>query len=358
MGDEKMSKLKVAVIGCGQIARTQHIPAYAKSGMVEIKYLCDLVIERADALAVEYNVPHTTTDFNEVLADPEVVAISVCTPNGSHAPISIAALKAGKHVLCEKPAAMNYEEALTMKASADEYNRILNIGVVNRFNTAVNKIKQLIDEGELGELYHVYCSFRSHRSIPGLGGPFTTKAKSGGGVLIDWGVHFLDLVFYVLGEQTKAKTVSGAAYGKLGQDIEGYVYKNMWAGPPVMDGTFDVEDFVTGLIRTTGPTINLNGAWAQNISESGMFIEFLGTKAGIKLNYGGEFSIHSSKNGMLYETKATFAQDDTFLEEIKSFLESVQSEQKNRANIDYTLVTSQVMDALYLSSETGKEVNL
>jgi predicted dehydrogenase len=338
-----MSKLKVAIIGCGQIARTQHIPAYVSSGMVEIKYLCDVMKDRADTLAEEFNVPYTTNDFNEVLADPEIDAISVCTPNASHAPTTIAALNAGKHVLCEKPAAMNYEEVLAMKAAADQNKKILNIGVVNRFNTAVNKIKQLIEDGELGELYHIYCSFRSHRSIPGLGGPFTTKAKSGGGVL---------------GEQTKALTVSGATYGKLGQNIENYAYKTMWAGPPVLDGTFDVEDFVTGLIRTTGPTINLNGAWAENIADSGMFIEFLGTKAGIKLNYGGEFKIYSSKNGMLYETEASFMQDDMFLEEIKSFLDSVKSQQKNRANIDYTLVTSQVMDALYQSSETRKEIIL
>ncbi|MFC6332764.1 Gfo/Idh/MocA family protein [Paenibacillus septentrionalis] len=353
-----MSKLKVAVIGCGQIARTQHVPSYVKSGLAEIKYLVDGIIERADELAAEYNVPYTTTDFEKVLADPEIDAISVCTPNASHAPISIAALNAGKHVLCEKPAALSYTEALEMKQAADRNNKILNIGVVNRFNTAVNKIKELVEAGELGDLYHVYCSFRSHRSIPGLGGPFTSKEKSGGGVLIDWGVHFLDLIFYILGENTKALTVSGAAYGELGRNIKEYAYTSMWAGPPVLDGSFDVEDFVTGLIRTSGPTINLNGAWAQNIGEKAMFVEFLGSKAGIKLQYGGEFTLYTSKNGMLYETAATFAQEDMFAAEVKSFLESIAGMEKNRANIDHTLVTTQVMDALYESAAKGKEVSL
>lgn len=353
-----MKKLKVAIIGCGQIARTQHLPAYVKSGMVEIKYLVDGIIERADELATEFGIPYTTTDFNEVLSDPEIDAISVCTPNASHAPISIAALKAGKHVLCEKPAAMTYAEALEMKQAADENQKILNIGVVNRFNTAVNKIKELIETGELGDLYHIYCSFRSHRSIPGLGGPFTMKEKSGGGVLIDWGVHFLDLIFYILGEETKALTVSGSTYGALGSQMKDYAYTSMWAGPPILDGTFNVEDFITGLIRTNGPTINLNGAWAQNIGERAMFIEFLGTKAGIKLTYGGDFTIYSSKNGMLYETSATFVQEDMFAAEVKAFLESIISMEKNRANIDHTLITTQVMDALYESSTRGKEVNL
>lgn len=353
-----MGKLKVAIIGCGQIARTQHLPAYVKSGMVDIKYVVDGIIERAEEVAKEFDVPHAISDLSVVLTDPEIDAISVCTPNASHAPISIAALQAGKHVLCEKPAAMSYAEALEMKRAADYNQKILNIGVVNRFNTAVNKIKELIEAGELGDLYHIYCSFRSHRSIPGLGGPFTMKDKSGGGVLIDWGVHFLDLIFYILGEETKALTVSGSAYGALGNPITEYAYTSMWAGPPVLDGTFDVEDFITGLIRTNGPTINLNGAWAQNIGESAMFIEFLGTKAGIKLTYGGEFTIYSTKNGMLYETAASFEQEDMFASEVKAFLESVLSMEKNRANIDNTLITTQVMDALYESSKLGKEVNL
>lgn len=353
-----MEKLKIAVIGCGQISRTQHIPNYIKSGIAEIKYVVDSFIERAESVAKEFNIPYAISDIDRVLADPEIDAVSICTPNASHAPISIAALNAGKHVLCEKPAAISYDEALSMKVAADENNRILNIGVVNRFNTAVNKIKELVDAGELGDLYHIYCSFRSHRSIPGLGGPFTIKEHSGGGVLIDWGVHFLDLIFYILGERTKALAVSGKTYGALGTNISEYAYTTMWAGPPVLDGTFNVEDFVTGLIRTNGPTISLNGAWAQNIAEKAMFVEFLGTKAGIKLTYGGDFKIYTSKNGVLYETSTSVNAQDMYAEEIKAFLESIISNKKNRANIDQALVTTQVMDAIYESSNQGKEIIL
>jgi predicted dehydrogenase len=351
-----MKKLKVAVIGCGTISRGQHIPAYLNSGMAEIKYVVDEVLEVAEATAKEFGIAHATNDLQVVLSDPEIDAISVCTPNTSHAPISIAAMKAGKHVLCEKPAGMNYEEVVGMKQVADETNMILNIGVVNRYNTAVNKIKELVDSGELGNLYHVYCSFRSHRSIPGLGGPFTIKAKSGGGVLIDWGVHFIDLIFYVLGEHTKARTVSGATYGELGSQIQDYTYTSMWAGPPKRDGTFNVDDFVTGLIRTTGPTISLNGAWAQNIGENAMFIEFLGSKAGVKLQYGGDFKLYSTKNGMLLESETKFESQNMFEEEIKSFLTSVSENKKDRGNIDYIMTTTKVLDALYESSTVGREV--
>ena len=262
-----MPKTKVAVIGCGRIACSTHIPAYVKNPLSEIKVLVDIREERAIAQAQQYGIEHTATDFRVILDDPEIEAVSVCTPNNTHAPIAIACLEAGKHVLCEKPASVNLELVRKMQEAAARSQRILNIGVVNRFNTQVNKIKEMIDGGELGKLYHIYCSFRSHRSIPGLGGPFTTQAQAGGGVLIDWGVHFLDLIFYCIG-QTQVNTVSGVTHSVLGKDMQNYTFIDMWAGPPDYSGTYDVEDFVSGLIRTSGPTISLNGAWAQNIGES------------------------------------------------------------------------------------------
>ncbi|MEK3888786.1 Gfo/Idh/MocA family protein [Bacillus sp. FSL K6-3431] len=351
-----MTKVKVAVIGCGTIS-SSHIKSYVDNPLTEIKYLVDIKQERAIEKAETYGVPYTEADFRKVLQDEEIVAVSICTPNDTHAPIAIECLNAGKHVLCEKPAAMNMKEVNEMKAAADRNDRILNIGVVNRYNTAVNKIKQMIDDGELGKVYHVYCSFRSHRSIPGLGGPFTTKEKAGGGVLIDWGVHFLDLIFYSL-NQPEVLTVSGAVHSELAKDMKDYTYTDMWAGPPDYDGTYDVEDFVTGLVRTTGPTISLNGAWAQNIGESAMFIEFIGDKAGVKLQYGGNFKVYSAKNGTLYETTPSYSTADMFYEEVNGFIQSLTKQKKGRSNIDNVIVTSEVMEAIYTSAERGKEVEL
>ena len=126
--------------------------------------------------------------------DEEITAVSVCTPNNVHADISIDFMRAGKHVLCEKPA-RTYDEALRMQRYSIETGKILNIGVVNRFNDGVNKIKNIIDSGELGEIYHVYASFRAHRSIPGLWCIYD-KGNSRWWSLNDWGVHFLDIVMY------------------------------------------------------------------------------------------------------------------------------------------------------------------
>lgn len=351
-----MEKMKVAIIGCGAIANSAHEPAYEKArDIAEVKYFVDLIPERARALRDKYGAGEAITDYHAVVNDPEIVCVSVCTPNHTHAPISMDLLRAGKHVLCEKPAAVNADLAAQMQKAADENGVILNIGVCNRFNTAVTKIEELIRTGELGEVYHVYCSFRSPRSIPGLGGAFTTKALAGGGALIDWGVHFLDLIFYCVGEPA-IKTASAATYSKLGNPMEDYTYVSMWAGPPDYEGTYDVEEFVTGFVRTEGPTITLNGAWAQNIGESQMFVEFLGDKGGIKLQYGGNFVLYSTKNGMLTETKFDFTTNDMYDVEIRDFLEKAPKGIKTKGNIDCAILSSKLMDMIYKSAEMGAEV--
>lgn len=166
------------------------------------------------------------TDYNQVLNDPEIEAVSICTPNRMHSVIAIAALEAGKNVLCEKPAARMYSEALAMQEAQHKSGKVLNIGVVNRFNTGVNKIKELVDNGDLGEVYQVYVSFRAHRFIPGIGGDFTDKSVAGGGVLIDWGVHYFDIVMYCCNDP-KIKTVSSEQFQKLGNPISDYVYETM-----------------------------------------------------------------------------------------------------------------------------------
>lgn len=349
--------MKVAVIGCGTIANSAHIPSYMNNDEAEIKYFCDIILERAEAAVEKYGCGQAVEDYRDVLADPEIEAVSVCTPNYCHSEIAIAALEAGKNVLCEKPAARVYEEALAMQEAQHRTGKILNIGVVNRFNSNVNRIKQIIDSGELGEIYHVYASFRSHRSIPGLGGAFTTKAVAGGGVLIDWGVHFLDIIMYCCGDP-EAKTVSGEAFSKLGSPIEEYQYTGMWAGPPIMDGTYDVEEGITGIVRTEGPVISFNGAWAQNIGPIEMFIDFMGTKGGIRLKYGSDFTLYSTKGDALTETSFQTKKDDHFQNEIDAFINCIKTGEKLASHIDYNILTSKMMDAIYRSAEQHKEVSL
>ena len=353
--------IKVAVIGCGTIANSAHIPSYMNCPDAEIKYFCDIIPERAQAAVEKYGCGIAVTDYRDILNDPEVTAVSVCTPNKVHSTISIDFLKAGKHVLCEKPAAINLDEALLMQKTQHETGLTLNIGVVNRFNVPVNMIKKYIEDGKLGDVYHVYASFRCHRSIPGLGGAFTTKSIAGGGVLIDWGVHFIDIVMYCTGDPTPI-SVTGDTFSKLGKDIPGYVYNRMWAGPPILDGTYDVEESCTGLIRTTGPTITIHGAWAQNNSNREMYIDFMGDKGGIRLDYGKGFTYFTAQDGKLVEevpeidTSNLFA--EMFQNEINAFVKCTQTGEKLPSHIDNAIISAKILQGIYDSSDKKAEIRL
>ena len=248
--------ITVAVIGCGRIANAAHFPALSKIDGVRVKYACDLI--EAKAVEAQKKFPiieNVTTDYHEVLADKEVEAVFVLTPNYAHYTVTIDALRAGKHVMCEKPITVNYALSKEMADEAEKQNKILDIGVCNRYNEAVVRLAEMNKRGELGNVYHVVCSFRRCRSIPGLGGAFTDKKQSGGGVLIDWGIHFLDLALYILGSP-KLKTVTCNAYCEIAKDMKSYKYDYMWAEDTkdVENGVNDVDDMISGYVRTN-PTI-------------------------------------------------------------------------------------------------------
>lgn len=353
-----MNKVKVAVIGCGTIANNAHIPSYLGCPDAEIKYFCDIIPERAEEAVKKYGCGKAVVDYKEVLADPEIDAVSVCTPNKMHSIITCDALRAGKHVLCEKPAARTLPEVIKMQEAQHEYGKTLNIGVVNRFNDGVNHIKKIIDSGELGEIYSVYVSFRAHRSIPGIGGAFTTKEIAGGGALIDWGVHYLDIVMYCTGDPAP-KTVSAEAFCKLGKNIADYTYTYMWAeNTRDVNGTYDVDDSVVGIVRTDGPTITFNGAWAQNIGENEQYIDFMGTKGGIRLYYGKHFEMWSTKDGMLTKTTFEYNSSNHFQTEINAFVNCVNTGEKAPSHIDTNIITAKILQGVYDSSEAHKEIEI
>ncbi|KMK78123.1 Gfo/Idh/MocA family protein [Alkalihalobacillus pseudalcaliphilus] len=200
-----MTQLKVAVIGCGSIAKHRHIPEYLAHPEIELVAVCDINETRAKEMAQEHGIPTYYTDYQDLLQDLEVEAVSVCTPNYLHAPMSIDALKAGKHVLCEKPMATSKEEAEAMVQAAKESGKKLMIAHNQRFVPSHQKARQLIASGELGKIY-------SFRSAFGHGGPegwsvdgreswFFKKEEAFIGAMGDLGVHKTDLLRFILGEE-------------------------------------------------------------------------------------------------------------------------------------------------------------
>ncbi|MDR0476252.1 MAG: Gfo/Idh/MocA family oxidoreductase [Treponema sp.] len=351
-----MEKMKIAVIGCGKIANNAHLGALSVMDGAEIKYAVDLIEERALAACQKFGAGKALTDYKAALADREVEAVFVLTPNYSHYTITMDALMAGKHVFCEKPITNNYALSKEMADEAKKQNKVLNIGVCNRYHKSVEMIKEYVEKGRLGELYHIYCSFRSFRSIPGLGGAFTSKEKSGGGVLIDWGIHFLDLIMYITG--VNIRTVSANAYNKLGRDIPAYVFKDMWAGPPTLDGICDVDDMVTGFIRTSGSSISFNGAWAQNIDANEMFIDFMGDKGGVRLNYGSGFTFYTAEGGTLQSVNPDYNIPNMYEREDLRFIEAARKGLKTRSHIDNVLESARLLDAIYESAEKEAEIKI
>lgn len=351
-------KKTIAVIGCGRIANTAHFPALAKMDNVRVKYACDIIKEKAEEIKAKYPfVENVITDYKEALADSEVDAVFVLTPNYAHYEITMDALKAGKDVMCEKPVTVNYDLSCEMAKEAEKQGRILNIGVCNRYNKSVEMLEELNRQNRFGNIYHIYCSFRSFRDIPGLGGPFTTKSQSGGGVLIDWGIHFMDLILYILGN-AKIKNVTCDAYSEMAKNMKEYKYKSMWAEDTadIENGTNDVDDFVTGYIRTDKASISFNGAWAQNIDKADMFIDFLGDKAGARLTYGGKFEIYDGET--LETITPEYEIPNMYLCEDNAFVDSITTRVKNRNNIGNILESMKLLNSLYESSEQRKEVEL
>ena len=355
-----MKKTVVAVIGCGRIAKGAHFPALAKmTDEVRVKYACDLIEEKAKAFQDNYPglIENVITDYKVALADPEVEAVFVLTPNYAHYTVTMDALRAGKHVMCEKPITVNYQLSCEMAAEANKLGKILNIGVCNRYHKSVEMLEEMNREGKFGNIYHVYCSFRSFRSIPGLGGAFTDKSQSGGGVLIDWGVHFLDLILYILGG-AKLNNVTCDAYCEMAKDMKSYKYTNMWAEDTsdVENGVNDVDDFISGYIRTDKASISFNGAWAQNLDQKDMYIDFLGDKGGARLDYGRKFIF---TNGATLETEAPeYDIPDMYYREDLDFLKSIRTGEKNRNHIDNILESARLLDTLYASADVKKEIQL
>lgn len=350
-----MKVITLAIIGCGRISGS-HFPGLQKNDQVRIKYACDLIESKAQKAKDTYpKIENVITDYTVALQDSEVDAVYVLTPNYAHYTITMDALKAGKHVFCEKPITVNYALSKEMADEANKRGLMLNIGVCNRYHESVERLAKLNSEGEFGNIYHVVCSFRQCRSIPGLGGPFTDKSQSGGGVLIDWGVHFLDLIMYILGG-AQVKTVTCDTYNGTAKDMKDYTYKSMWAEDTanVENGVCDVEDFVCGHVRTDKASITFNGAWAQNLDKAEMYIDFLGDKAGARLKYCDLFEMFYGDT--LQTENPKYEIPNMYEKEGKGFIESIITGKKSKAHIDNVIVAALLMDMMYTSADLKKEV--
>lgn len=347
-------KIKIGIIGVGSIGSV-HAENYAKVADAEVVALCDILPDRLAEKAKRHGVAKTYTCYHELLADPEVEAVSVCVPNNMHAPIAIDALKAGKHVMLEKPMSVSAELAQQIVDTRNATGKVLQIGMVRRQEKESELVKDLIDSGRLGEIYQVRARLIRRRGIPGLGGWFTTKECSGGGALIDIAVHALDQALYVTGLWNPT-AVSAKTYSKFGSPIADYHYVSMWAGPPKADGTFDVDDYATGMIRFGGKaTLTFEVAWACN-AQSENYVEILGTKGGVKLG-GNETVLVTEYDNRPADIKLDYDRKaEGFALELAKFVGAINGENEVPATGEQGVILMKILDAVYASSAQDKEV--
>ena len=252
--------IKVGIIGCGGIANGKHMPALKMQKNVEMVAFCDIIPEKAEKAAKTFGTPDAKVyvDYKELLADPEITAVHVCTPNRSHSFITVDALHAGKHVMCEKPMAINSVEAKKMVDAAKETGKVLTIGYQTRRRSDALFMKEQADKGVFGEIYYAEATALRRRAVP-TWGVFLNEYEQGGGPLIDIGTHALDLTLWVMNNY-KPKYCVGTTYHKLNKDTK---TGNAWGD--WNPDEFTVEDSAFGfVVMENGATINLRSSWALN----------------------------------------------------------------------------------------------
>ena len=353
-----MRKIKIAVIGVGNISNA-HIQAYRKNENVEVYAFCDINEAVLKAAGQRYGVTRLFMDEAEMLAAlPEIDAVSVCTWNSAHAPCSIMALKAGKDVLCEKPMALNAEEAQRMLSVAKECGRKLMIGFVRRFGNDAETMQDFIREGTLGEIYYAKATYLRRNGNPG--GWFGDKSRSGGGPLIDLGVHVIDLTRWLMGDP-KPVSVYGATFHKLG-NRKGLKESVGYASVSKSDDDIcDVEDLASALVRyENGAVLSVEASFCLNLKNDIGKVELFGTRGGMSLD--PELEIYTDNCGYLTNlslNKSTALNfDGLFEREINYFVEAVRKGTDINSIAEDGVTIMKILDAVYLSAKTGKSVNI
>ncbi len=365
-----MAKLKIGVIGCGGIANQKHFPALtANKELCEIVAFCDIIRERAEKGAAEFGAPGAKVyeDYRELLANPEVEVVHVCTPNVSHSEITIAAFEAGKHVYCEKPMSHSAEEAEKMVAAWKKSGKQFTIGYQNRFRPEVQNLHTACEKGELGDIYYAKAHAVRRRGVP-TWGVFPNKALQGGGPLIDIGTHALDITLWCMNNY-QVESVTGNVFYKLGE-LQQATEGNLFG--PWDPKTFEVEDSAMGYIKMkNGAAIHLESAWAINLRESREASTTLcGTLAGAEIHSGmsytkNELIYNRGRNGqMMEETLSPVGGVAYFgggggeegVIDCRQWLEAVGNGTSPLVKPEEALVVTQVLDAIYKAAKENREV--
>ncbi|WP_168123214.1 Gfo/Idh/MocA family oxidoreductase [Paenibacillus sp. HB172176] len=352
-----MKSVQIGVIGTGSISAS-HLNAYKSNENAVIYAVCDLNEERAKTVAEKYGAEKVYTDYKELLADPAIDAVSICTWNNTHAEISIAAVQAGKHVLVEKPLCRTVEEALEVQKAVEASGKILQVGFVRRYDPNAQWFRTLIADGELGDIY--YAKATTIRRLGNPGGWFSDIERSGGGPLIDIGVHVIDLCWYMMG-RPKPVSVSANTYRKLGNrsNIENLTFYRA-ADYDASKNT--VEDMANAMIRfENGASLLVDVSFTLHAKKEENFVRLYGEKGGLEID--PEAVLVTEKNNTIVNSfpqtnHAGFDFVSAFQNEIDHFVANVQNGTKPLSPVEDGLEIMKMLCGIYESAASGKEVLL
>ncbi|GEP83628.1 putative oxidoreductase [Staphylococcus piscifermentans] len=355
--------LNVGIIGCGGIANGKHLPSLSKLDDVDIVAFCDIDVEKAELAAESYGTENAKVykDYKKLLKDSSIDVIHVCTPNNSHKDITVDALDAGKHVMCEKPMAKTAKDAQQMIDAAERNNKKLTIGYQNRFRADSQHLHKMTERGDLGDIYYGKAQAIRRRAVP-TWGVFLDEEKQGGGPLIDIGTHALDLTLWMMNNY-EPESVMGSTFHKLGKKENA---ANAWG--PWDPNKFKVEDSAFGFIKMkNGATIVLESSWALNsldVDEAKCSLS--GTEGGADMKDG--LRINGEDLGELYTSKIELDNPgvdfyegdkvDEAVEEARAWIDSIINDTEVVVKPKEALVVTEILEAIYESAKTGKAVYL
>ena len=351
-------KVRVGIIGCGGIANGKHMPALASLDNVDMVAFCDVIIERAEKAAKKFGTPDAKVyeDYKQLLEDKSIDVVHVCTPNRSHSFITVDALEAGKHVMCEKPMAINSVEAKKMLDAAERTGKKLTIGYQNRQRPDSIYMKKEALDGTFGEIYYAKAIALRRRAVP-TWGVFLNEYEQGGGPLIDIGTHSLDLTLWMM-DNYKPKYCLGTTFHKLNNDRD---TGNIWGDWD--PEKFTVEDAAFGfVVMENGATVNLESAWALNYADPREAMTTIcGTKAGADMEDG--LRINGVRNGRQYILKPNLsaggvdyydgACDDPAEREARQWIDAVVNDTEPTVKPFEAYTVTRILEGIYESARTG-----
>ncbi|MBN8216282.1 MAG: Gfo/Idh/MocA family oxidoreductase [Spirochaetes bacterium] len=341
-------KIRVGVIGLGM--GKGHLKSFQEHPHCEVAAICDQNPERLAQVAKEFGVEKTFTDATAMFDAAKLDAVSVCTPNKFHAPLTLEALDRGLHVLCEKPMAMNTAEALEMEARAKKRDRRLMINFSYRFNAMSQALRREVDRGTFGDFYFGRTVWHRRRGMPGFGGWFGDKDLAGGGPLIDLGVHRIDLALWLMG-YPEPQAVFGSTYAPLATEAAARENKK-----------FTVEDLAAGIVKfKNGATLIVEASWAAHVKhKEEMVTRLCGTRGGlVQQNVGGEYQftceIYSDQDGDFFTRTLDFTKA-AVPSAMHEFIDSIREHRAPSAPGEHGVKVMKILDGIYESARTGREV--